>query len=94
MRIEVDMIIGERRSNPKDSDDRRVTQNSSGQPPKVDTKGIIPNLVEEAVPDHTVVPDHTEMGADLEANQEIEALALALAPEIEKSRQRDQRVIW
>ena len=87
-------MAGERSSDPKASDDRRAIANSSGQPPKVDTKGIIPNLVEEAVPDHTVVTDHIEMGADLEANQEIEARALALAPGIEKSRQRDQRVIW
>ena len=94
------MTIGEIKSNLKDSDDQRATRNSSGQPQKVNTKGTIPNLVEEAVPDHIivpdnmVVPDHIEMGADLEANQEIEAGALALAPEIEKSRQRDQRVIW
>jgi len=33
------------------------------------------------------------MAADLEANQGIEAGALAMAPGIEKSRQRDQRVI-
>ena len=87
-------MAGERSSDPKASDDRRAIPNSSGQPQKVDTKGIIPNLVEEAVPDHIVVPDHIEMGADLEANQEIEAGALALAPGIEKNRQRDQRVIW
>ena len=57
-------------------------------------------MVEEALPDQIIVPDnmaipdHIEMAADLEANQEIEAGALAPAPEIERSRQKDQRVIW
>ena len=59
------MMIGERRSDLKDSDDRKVIQNSSGLLPKVDTKGTIPNLVEE------VVPDHIEMVVDSEANRKI-----------------------
>ena len=81
------MMIGERRSDLKASYDRRAIPNSSGLLPKVDTKGIIPDLVEE------VVPDHIEMVVDSEANREIEALALALALVIEKSRQRDRRAI-
>ena len=93
--IGVYTITGERRSDLKDSDDRKAIPNSSGQLPKVDTTGIIPNLEEE------VTPDHTEIAVDLEAEAEasplhkrIEAPTLALAPEIEKSRQKDQRVIW
>ena len=99
MTIGVDTIIGETKSNLKDSEDRRATRSSSGQPQEVDTKGIIPDLVEEAIPDQTIVPanmvvrDHIEMRAGLGANQGIEAGALAMAPGIEKSRQRDQRVI-
>ena len=100
MTIEVDTIIGEIKSNLKDSEDQRAIQNSSGQPPKEDIKEIIPNLVEEVLPDQIIVPDnmaildHIEMAADLEANQEIEAEALAPALEIERNRQRNQRVIW
>ena len=89
------MMAGERSSDPKASDDRRAIQNSSGRLPKVDTEEIIPNLVEE------VTPDHIEMVVDLEEEAEasplhkrIEAPTLALAPEIEKSRQKDQSVIW
>ena len=88
-------MAGEIKSDLKDSDDRKAILNSSGQLPKVETKGIIPDLVEE------VTPDHIEMVVDLEAEAEasplhkrIEAPTLALAPEIEKSRQKDQRVIW
>merc|ERR1712105_169755 len=100
MTIEVDTIIGETKSNLKDSEDRRATRNSSGQPQKVDTKGIIPDLVEEAIPDLITVPDnmvtldHIEMRAELGANLKIEAGAQAMAPGIEKNRQRDQRAIW
>ena len=89
------MMAGERSSDQKASDDRRAILNSSGLLTKVDTKGIIPDLVEE------VTPDHIEMAVDSEAEAEasplhrkIEAPTLALAPVIEKSQQKDQRVIW
>ena len=81
------MMIGERRSDLKDSDDRKAIQNSSGLLPKIIEKETIPSSVEE------VVPDHIEIAVDSEANRKIEALALALALVIEKSRQRDKRVI-
>ena len=99
MTIEVDTTIGETKSNPKDSEDRRAIRSSSGQPQKEDITEIIPDLVEEAIPDQITVPanmvtrDHIEMRAGLGANPGIEAGALAKAPGIEKSRQRNQRVI-
>ena len=80
-------MAGERRSDLKDSDDRKAIPNSSGQLPKVDTTGIIPNLEEE------VTPDHTEIAVDLEAEAEasplhrkIKAPRLALAPTVERNR--------
>ena len=81
-------MAGERRSDLKDSDDQKVIRNSSGLLPKVDTKGTIPDLVEG------VAPGHTEIAVDSEADRRIEAPALELAPVIEKSRQKNQRVIW
>ena len=95
--IGVDTMAGERRSDLKDSDDRKAILNSSGQLPKVDTKGIIPDLGEE------VAPDHTEIAVDSEADRIIEEFPLhrtieaptpELAPGIEKSRQKNQRVNW
>ena len=89
------MVTGERRSNLKDSDDQKVIPGSSGRLPKEDTKGIVPDLGEEAT------PDHTEMIVDLEAEAEasplhrrMETPTLELEPEIEKSRQKDQRATW
>ena len=82
------MMIGERSSDLKASDDRKAIPNSSGQLPKVDTKGIIPDLVEE------VTPDHTEIAVESEANRGIEEPAPELALVIEKSRQKNQKVIW
>ena len=84
MRIGVDMMTGERRSDLKVTDDRKVIQNSSGLLPKIIGKETIPSSAEE------VVPDHIEIVVDSEANRKIEKNRHSLA---EKSRQRDQRVI-
>ena len=99
MTTEVDTTIGEIKSNLKDSEDQRAIRNTLGQPPKEDIKEIIPNLVEEVLPDQIIVPDnmviqdHIEMAADLEANRGIEAEALEMAQGIERNRQRSQRAI-
>ena len=83
----------------KDSEDRRAIRSSSGQPQEEDITEIIPDLVEEAIPDQIIVPDktairdHTETRVGLGANQGIEAEALEMESGIEKSRLRDQRVI-
>ena len=100
MTTEVDTIIGEIKSNLKDSEDQRAIRNTSEQPLKEDIREIIPNLVEGVIPDQITVPDnmaiqdHIEMAADLEANQRIEAELLAPVLEIEKNRPRNQKVIW
>ena len=91
------MTIGRTKSNPKDSEDRRAIQDSSGQPLEEDIFEIIPNLVEEVLPDQIIVPDnmeiqdHIEMAVGLEANLEIEAEAQEMEQEPERSRQRSQR---
>ena len=98
--IEVDMTIGETKSNLKDSEDQRAIRDTSEQPLKEGIREIIPNLGEGVIPDQIIVPDnmeiqdHIEMAADLEANREIEAEALALGQGIERNRQRSQRVNW
>ena len=77
------MTIGERRSDLKVTDDRKVIQNSSGLLPKIIGKETIPSSAEE------VVPDHTEIIVDSEANRKIEKSRHSALG----TRQKDQRVI-
>ena len=65
-KIGVDMTIGERRSDLRVTDDRKVIQNSSGLHPKITGKEITLSSAEE------VVQDHIEIIVDSEVNQKIE----------------------
>ena len=99
MRIEADMTIGEIKSNLKDLEDQRAIPNTSEQPLKEGIREIIPNLVEGVIPgliipDNMGIQDHIEMAVGLEANPEIEAEVPAMGQELERNRQRSQRVNW
>ena len=91
-------MIGEIKYNPKDSRGPRVILDTSGLPRKEDIYVILPSLAEEVLPDQTRVPDnmvtqdHIEMAAELEAYRGIEAKALEVAQEIERDRQKSQKV--